>query len=98
MAKIINDINIKASKRMTVFIHYPMTKDEEIHLNKLYNLFLKKEKGDFMLVAKILNKDLNIISRDIERPAREGHMRAVEVLENIILNREKLINNINDEH
>lgn len=70
----------------------PSTKEEKLHLTRLKELLYLKRRGDWDLVAEILEIPRQSVEKAFIRVYSKNHFAAVDALEKVIENRQKLLN------
>jgi|GEM_PF-1784874 len=83
----------KASNNQKIFFT-PQNEEEKEHLNKLYDLLSQKRRGDWGLVAEIMEipkERQQSVEKAFLRVYSKNHFKAVKALEEVIDNRKKLL-------
>lgn len=82
----------ESSKQKILFT--PQNEEEETHLTKLYELLSQKRRGDWGLVAEIMElpkEKQQSAEKAFLRVFSKNHFRAVEALEKVVNNRKNLL-------
>ncbi len=69
----------------------PHTKEERMHMQRLHELLHMKRNGDWKLVGEIIGTSAQVAEKSFSRVYSKRHMEAVNVLEQVIENRIKLL-------
>lgn len=72
----------------------PKNEEEKLHIRKLRELLYLKRRGDWQLVAEIIGTSAVVAEKSFVRVHSAKHIEAVEALDAVVENRQKLLDNI----
>jgi hypothetical protein len=80
--------------RFKLTFFFPITEAEQEHIKDLINLLGCKKQGDYLLIAQMVDMNVELVKKSLVRITSKDHLRVFEALKKIVDSRKKLLTGV----